>query len=182
MNSCNHFIYEFMYMNSYTDSYKLWIHMIISYMNSYVFSWIYMGTARVPSFQRIRFQMTRLVINKLDINLNTALKTVGSMGLNNMLVMIMQCPDCPGCQPGRATCLCTEELIKFDKALTKFIQGLIKPYHGLIENLLWIDFRYHSKWYTTKGIEILIYIWKLYFFIFNRSVYPPISCTKSCQS
>ena len=47
MNSCNHFImnsykdcvnsfaYEFTCMNSYMNSYKLWIHMIFSYLNSY---------------------------------------------------------------------------------------------------------------------------------------------------
>ena len=40
MNSYNHFIYEFIYMNSYMNSCNLWIHMIFSYMNSYVL-WIH---------------------------------------------------------------------------------------------------------------------------------------------
>ena len=38
--------------------------------------------------------------------------------------------------PGRAACPCTNELIKFNKALTKFNETLTKPYHGLIEVLL----------------------------------------------
>ena len=44
MNSYNDdmisYVYEFIHMNSYMNSYKLWIHMIFSSMNSYV-SWIH---------------------------------------------------------------------------------------------------------------------------------------------
>ena len=35
--------------------------------------------------------------------------------------------------------------LKFNKALTKFNEALTKPYYGLIEILLQIDFRYRSK-------------------------------------
>ena len=42
-----------------------------------------------------------------------------------------------------AAFLCT--FIKFDKAPTKFNEALTKPYHGLIEILQKIDFRYHSR-------------------------------------
>ena len=38
--------------------------------------------------------------------------------------------------PGRAACLCTNKLYYINKALAKFNEALIKPYHGLIETLL----------------------------------------------
>ena len=41
----------------------------------------------------------------------------------------------PSFNPGQAACLCTEELIKFNKAPTKFNEALAKTYHGLIEIL-----------------------------------------------
>ena len=64
----------------------------------------------------------------------------------------------PLSNPGRAACPCTNELYEIIKALTKFNEALTKPYHGLIEVLLWFDFRYHSKWLYNKNIEIWIYI------------------------
>ena len=46
--------------------------------------------------------------------------------------------------------------IEFNKALTKFNEALTKPYPGLIEILLKIDFRYQSKsLYNKKDIENL---------------------------
>ena len=35
--------------------------------------------------------------------------------------------------------------VRFNKAPTKFNEDLTKPFHGLIEILLHIDFRCHSK-------------------------------------
>ena len=47
-----------------------------------------------------------------------------------------QLSSLPMSNPGLAAYLCTEELIKFNKAPTKFNEALAKPYHGLKEVLL----------------------------------------------
>ena len=56
--------------------------------------------------------------------------------------------------------------INFLKALTKFNEALTKPYHGLIEMLLQIDFRYYSKWLYNKKTLKSEYRFKNFIYLF----------------
>ena len=94
------------------------------------------------------FFRIQMIVSRLFNHENTQNKRIrGWYGTSNQRSNIQLCHSNPGW-----AALNLISTYKFDEVLTK-------PYHGLIEILLQIDFRYHSKRvHNQKDIEILIYL------------------------